>query len=487
MYDKISFLNSQQGRTLILLILALGTTLLAGVLAANHTLLVLGVILLVLAGLVFFAQPDLITLAVLFIIYTNAAVIAVKFHGVPFIIGASIPMMLIIPFVYKLVFQHQKPIFSLNMMLLLGLLLVQLIGTLFSRNVSLATENVVTFIGEGIIMYFLIVNTVRTTETLRRAIWALLIAGAFLGGLSIYQQFTGTFGNNYWGFAQAGGAGFGIGVENLQGMVRQVRLGGPIGEKNYYAQIMLVLVPLGLFQLQSERSKLLRFLAGLATMAILTGVALTFSRGVAVGFVVMLLVMIVWRYIKLQQVVFVLVGVFLLFQLFPQYGIRLSSLQPLLAITEDDSAGISGADGSTQGRIGEMLAAGLVFLDHPVIGVGPGQFNSYYPEYAERVGLRIHTGTRAAHNLFLGIAADHGLLGLFLFLLIVIVSLRNLEKVRRQMIQTQPYVSNIATAFSLALICYLATGIFLTFAYERYFWLLLGLADALHLSANRQK
>jgi hypothetical protein len=38
-----------------------------------------------------------------------------------------------------------------------------------------------------------------------------------------------------------------------------------------------------------------------------------------------------------------------------------------------------------------MGAAGLVFVDHPVIGVGPGMFKYYSWDYAELIGL----GTRA--------------------------------------------------------------------------------------------
>lgn len=489
MYHKTSYLKSQQGRTLILVLITLSTALLAGALAANYTLLVLGVALLGLLGvaLAVVAKVDFITLAVLFIIYTNAAVIAVNFHGVPFVIGASVPMLLIIPFVYKLVFQHQKLIINPSMILMFALLVVQLIGAVFSKYTIIATENLITYIGEGVILYSLIVNTVRTPETLRRAIWALLIAGAFLGGLSFYQQVTGTYSNDYWGFAQVKSAGgFGTGVENLQGQVEQFRLDGPVGDKNYYAQILLVLIPLGLFQFQSERSKLLRVSAGIVTITIFIGIVLTFSRGVAVGFILMLLIMTVMKYLKISQLVFILVGIFLLFQLFPQYSVRLSSLQSISGIAEEDGSGISGTDVSTQARIGEMLAAWLVFLDYPYIGVGPGMFNFYYPEYADRVGLRLHTGTRSAHNLFLGIAADHGLIGIILFLTLVIVALRNLVKVRSQAIKEAPDVAYMASGLFLAIISYLATGLFLSFAFERYFWVILGLAGALYSLANGQ-
>jgi O-antigen ligase len=406
---------------------------------------------------------------------------------VPFIIGASVSMLLVLPIAFRLVFYGQRLIFNLGLIMLLGFLLVQILGAIFSRYFDVAANNLISYITEGIILYFLVVNNIRNPESLRRAIWTLLIAGAFLGMLSFYQQITGTFSNNYWGFAQSAGESFGTGAQNLQGAVTQNRLGGPVGEKNYYAQIMLVLIPLGLFQLQSERSNLLRLLAAGATMAIFIGIVLTFSRGVAVGFVLMLLVMVIMRYVKFQQIIFVLIGVFLLFQLFPQYSKRLVSLQSLLTITQQDAAGAAGTDTATQGRIGEMTAAWLVFLDHPFIGVGPGMFKYYYPDYVERVGLAAHTGTREAHDLYLGIAADHGLIGLMVFLLIVGVTLRNLEKTRRQTRQTHPNISNMATAFFLAIISYLTTGIFLSLAFERYFWLILGLADALIIIAAEQQ
>ena len=71
---------------------------------------------------------------------------------------------------------------------------------------------------------------------------------------------TQTFDNNYGGFAQVQ-SDFATGVEDLQGEIEQPRLAGSIGEKNRYGQIMLMLVPLGLFQLWIYRSTGLRILA----------------------------------------------------------------------------------------------------------------------------------------------------------------------------------------------------------------------------------
>ena len=68
--------------------------------------------------------------------------------------------------------------------------------------------------------------------------------------------------------------------------------------------------------------------------------------------------------------------------------------------------------------------------------------------------------------------------GLTLFLGIVYVVLRDLVRARRRWLTTRPDVANLATGFALAIVAYLATGLFLHLAFERYFWLLIGLAAA---------
>ena len=44
---------------------------------------------------------------VAFLLYTNAAVIAVQFHGVPFVIAASYPLLLLLPIGRDLVFRGE--------------------------------------------------------------------------------------------------------------------------------------------------------------------------------------------------------------------------------------------------------------------------------------------------------------------------------------------------------------------------------------------
>ena len=298
----------RRGLMLVLLAgLGVGSAAGLGFIIASRPLLGIGAVAAVLLALGSLVWPHPLVLTVLLILYTNAAVVAVHFHHVPFVVGASVPLLLIVPFTYYLIIRREKLIVTPVTLLLALLLVIQLVGTLLSgfQYVAISANALTTFAVEGFGLFFLITNVVRTPAMLRQAIVALLLAGAFLGFLSFYQQLTRTYANDYGGFAQMSNAAFNTGVEQLQGAVQQRRLAGPIGDQNYYAQFMLMLVPVGLFQFWGARSKLLRVVAAMATLLITIGVALTFSRGAALGFALMLVIMAFMRYIKPYQVVLI--------------------------------------------------------------------------------------------------------------------------------------------------------------------------------------
>ncbi len=465
---------------------ALGIALGLGLLAGNRPLLAVMVGVAALLALAILSLPDVATLVVLFILYTNAAVVAVRFHGVPTLVSAALPALLIIPLAYYIVVRRQKLIITPALPWLLVFLFVQMIGALFSKNPVVSLASLTSFLIEGLGLYFLLINVIRTSEMLRRVIWVLLIAGALLGSLSIYQEVTHTYNNNYGGFAQMSNGAFNTGGEDLYGEVTQRRLAGPLGDQNRYAQNMLMLVPLGLFRFWGERSKVLRLLAACTTSVIALGAVLTFSRGAAIAFVLVLAFMVLMRYIKPGQFLLILLGVGVLMQALPQYSARLTSLDTVFdAATNQGGTTIQATDTSTQGRVTEMLTAAMVYADYPVIGVGPGMYRYYYQDYAERVGIRTQLAARQAHDLYLGLAAENGTLGLVAFGLIVFMTLRDLVRARRHWMQSQPAFVFLSTGFMLSVVSYLTTGIFLHFAYIRYFWLIMALAGAAgYIAAN---
>jgi O-antigen ligase len=336
------------------------------------------------------------------------------------------------------------------------------LSTIFSANSSAAFDGLVVFLSEGLLLYVLFSNSVDGERSLRAVAWTLLLAGGLLGALSLHQQLTGNFDSNYFGFAQVSNATLGT-ID-----AGQPRLAGPVGEKNHYAQFMLMVIPLGVMLVLHERRRWARLALIVLIGFVTAGMVLTFSRGAAVGLVAIIIVMAALRYVSVRQLVAFGVVIALVLLAVPAYAQRLASL---------DVADVS-ADRVIASRATENAAAALVFVDHPLVGVGPDQFPSYYQSYAKEVGLVIHAGERESHNLYLGLAAEIGMLGLLAFLGMVGVTLRDLLRATRRWKFTRPERAALAAGFLLSLVGFLVSSVFLQLSYARYFWMILALAGA---------
>ena len=456
-------------------IAAVGLAAALAAIAVSSPLVSVGLVGAALLGMTIIVRPSVATLLVVAVLYSNAGVIAVRFHDVPNFAAAAVPMLLIPPLLAFLMLERRPIVITSALPWIAVFLLVQLVSGILSIDAGTAFDTVVTFLVEGIGLYFLVTNVVRSRDVVIAIVWILLAIGAVLGALSFYQDATGTYDNVYLGFAQPSEATVTEDATGL-GTVAQYRLAGNIGEKNRYAQIMLMLVPLGLFMAIGERSRIRRMLALGAAGLTSLGVALTFSRGAAVGFVLVFGIMFLMGYLKWKHLLAVVLGAAIVLAAVPVYTARLAEL---VAVSESvGSTGIDQADGAIQSRVTEGLAALLAWADYPIIGVGPGEFPQYYREYADVVGIRVKAVDREAHNLYLGMAAELGLIGVTVFLIIVGLTLRDLARARRAVRAHDPLMADLTTGYMLAIVTYLATGIFLHMSFIRYFWLMLALAAA---------
>jgi O-antigen ligase len=456
---------------LIAIGLTIAGSLAIGAIAANQPLLAVAGVVAALAAVAVGMRPEVAVLIVVALIYSNAPVVVVEFHNVPLALAASVPMILAAPLAYDLLVRRQKIVLTPAMPWIAMLLVVEILSTITARDTADATDELSTFFSEGVVLYLLVTNTIRSVAVLRAVVWTLLLVGAFLGALSLYQQLTETYNNYYFGFAQTEAAATGVTETGL------ARLAGPIGEKNRYAQIMLMLVPLGVMMFAGERTRWLRLAAiGTAGLAAIAA-ALTFSRGAAVAAGIILVAMVALRYLRVSQLVVALALMALVLVAVPAYGARLTSLVDVGALFSDEPAP-SETDNSFLSRATENLTALQVFADHPVLGVGPGQFPNYYRDYADEIGISVRAADREAHNLYLGIAAETGILGLVAFFGAIGATFVQLARARRRALPLRPDLAAMAAGFMLALVGYLASGLFLHLAYARYFWLVLALAGA---------
>ena len=100
---------------------------------------------------------------------------------------------------------------------------------------------------------------------------------------------------------------------------------------------------------------------------------------------------------------------------------------------------------------------------------------------------------RGAHNLYLQIGAEQGLIGLATFGILIWSAFYRMQFAKRifQRKGEQELV-DISVALMIGILGYLIAGIFIHLAYPRYFWMLYGLALALpqvatHLELDSQE
>ncbi len=429
------------------------------------------------------SRPNIMIYLAMFLLYTNTPVVAQRFHGMPQPIIFVVPVLLLIPIARCMLFRGEPIVLPRVTAWFMVFLMVQAVGALLSIDPAEALEGVLVSVTEGAALFLLIVNAVRTERVLRGIVWVLLVGGAFLGAVSAHQYLTNSYHKTYGGFAQTEGKGFGVQGERVK--IIQNRAAGPLAVKNRYAQIMLMLFPLGLFQFLGEKTTSRRWLALAATALIMAGWALTFSRGSTIALGMTVVVMAGFGHLRLRHLGAIGVFGMLLLLILPGFRTRLSSLELLPTLLTGKVTPGTRPDGAVNGRLTEMLAAVRVYADHPIIGVGPSMFRNYSQEYGNVGGLKALETRREAHCFYAAVAAEHGTVGMVALLGGVFVILRDLRRVRLACSASHPQLSQLATAFFFMIVVYLTTGIFEHFSFIRYFWTMMALATACVCIASR--
>jgi hypothetical protein len=447
-------------------------------------------------------RPETGTLAVLFLLYTNIAVLAVRPPGSegaaagPRTAIALVGMWLIlcISLLYHLFVRKERLLFDPGFLCMLAFLAACLASAFFARDQQAIGKYLADYVIEGVVLFFLLTNVIRDYATLRRATWALLLAGSLMASFTIMQNLTHTEQKTYSGFAlmdrgpeytendqeilqrQRAAGKIGSGGE----LVGQPRAGGPVDASNLYAEILLVLLPFAVLRFRTESSRNLRMLALLAAGLIFGGLLLTFSRGALLAALAVFILMCFLGLLRFRQLLIGAIAAALLIAVLqPTVITRMLTLGRINALFSSTDSGGQTPDGSVILRYELDLAAWRVFVSHPMLGVGPGQFAGYYSEdYVNRVGMQQLTKGYQAHNLYFQTLAETGLIGTACLLSIMAAVLWPLWKERAHSAPDHPEIALTATSFFLSLTALAIVSLFTHLIDQRYFGLLLALASA---------
>jgi hypothetical protein len=458
----------------------------------------------VLMGCALCLLPRAAAFAAVFLLYSNLVVVFSGSALYP-IVGASSAILLAIPFAYQLFIRGQAPRFDRVFGLMMLFLIVLLVSAFLAEDIRLAINEIVQYVTEGLLIYVLLINVIRSTNDLHRVMTAGVMAGALLSTMTIYQVVAHDYKTQFGGMAQrlevdrplpkigsdvsAAEERVPAEAEDEEGGVALIdRAAGPIGDPNRYAQILLVVLPWSLYFSRHARTPLPRLAAAAATALMMTAVALTYSRGAFLAIAILVLFLLIWRYIKPGRLALAgLVLVAIVAVTAPGVLARVGSIGGVGTLGKQNT---KVADGAISGRATEMLAALAVFLDHPFLGVGPGQYVPFYSEkyqLLDELSFRRLPRPREAHNLYVSIGAETGSAGLLVFFFIVGTLFVGLRWTRKFWLRRSRRRSDLAVAFSLSLVAYLGTGMFLHLSFERYLWFLVAATSAaIHILRQEQ-
>ena len=176
----------------ILALFGLGAAIMA-LATVQPKLLVTG-LLLAAALVVAIWKPELATVGVVFALWGNVAAAAVRFHHVPAVAASATFLVLGLPLFYHVVIRREPVRTNGVLGLMLVYFVVQVASAELSADISASFPALAVSFLQGIVLYFLILNTVRTPAQLQRCLWAIVLAGVLLGTLSLIQGATHSYG-----------------------------------------------------------------------------------------------------------------------------------------------------------------------------------------------------------------------------------------------------------------------------------------------------
>ncbi|MCX5699823.1 MAG: O-antigen ligase family protein [Candidatus Omnitrophica bacterium] len=295
-------------------------------------------------------------------------------------------------------------------------------------------ENFTMFISNAILGVTILI-LIQDVKRFRLMLWLIVISIFFICLQTVLS---------YLGINRAGGTGYG---------------------PNEFAIAILPFIAITFYMALAEKNGALKIiLIGIITVIFLALIS-TVSRGGIVGLGGMLLILTLKSKRKILTIIAVCIVVVLFINTMPQNLRERFSKTQVTA----NARGIGDGDiDSTTRRYYLAQAGWRIFLSHPLFGIGVG---NYY--YENRNYAPVSPGR--AHNMYLEMMAELGIIGIILFLGIIFYTFKSLNRI----IKSKSPLNGYAKGFYIGLIGFLIAGIFLHAQQDRVLWFLIFMSAAL--------
>ena len=252
------------------------------------------------------------------------------------------------------------------------------------------------------------------------------------------------------------------------------RLSGPersmIGDNTDFGLALNMTLPLYFFLAQAETKRWVRYAWGVMFLITIPAIFFTYSRGALVGLAAVFLGMMLQSKRRFSLVPVAILAVVVALAFAP------AAWQSRMDFTKADVI-----DNSAQARLNSWAFARSLAADYPVFGGGFATFTEeLYSYYSPGLGT-----VYGAHSVYFQVLAEHGYVGLGLYLLVVLCCLlrsRQLWKAART--HADSVIALYAHMFQFSLVGFLISGFFLGRAYFDYFFALLACVSILDQCAK---
>lgn len=230
--------------------------------------------------------------------------------------------------------------------------------------------------------------------------------------------------------------------------------GGKAADPNYFAASLLLPLSLAVHGFLTPRSRLARLGWLVAAATLVFGILVTMSRGSLVAVAVMILFYMYTHQVS-RRMTIPLVAIF----------VALAFVLPGAFFTRLQNAADDGGSGRTV-----IWEGGLVAFEHyALLGAG---LNNFPYAYREHIGsaplLEGKQSATPAHNSYLEIAVDTGVVGLALMLAAIVGQLRAASRCRKNV---PDKIGGVIVAYEAACYAILVAAFFIGVMWDKWFWL----------------
>ena len=296
-----------------------------------------------------------------------------------------------------------------------------------------------------VLLFFVAIVLVNSYERLHTTLLA-AVAGEALTSLYVIREFQASNGTN-------------------------LRPGYIAGDSNYFATSAVLVIPFAMYFAWRSTSRRERWFCAISLLFILIAFTLASSRGGLTGLCVDIAYLIL-RSGKSRKAATIVSLILLPLLLF-------SPASPLSRMLHPDYADKVGV----RIRWDFWKAALEIIQNHPLTGIGLGNFTAYSNMFIFGVGRR----QGVACNTFLELAAELGFLGVLAYCIIIVGALRSAGKLRAEGIKCKN-MSALYTgeAIQAGLLGFIPGAMFVSAEYQKPFWVIVALAAAVPTLLKQQ-